>query len=378
MISCTKSTGINQAEDTLIIPPEHYAFTRDGLSTVSFSGQTARLYMADELYAALNADTFLDGTPITYDRLDEMFNNGTGFTDANDLGLNESGKKIGNKTAASVANGSAAVKGLFDIWLADYANTVIPNFNSDATEGAAGLLTDAVRSIHVNAKGFEIDQIFIKGLIGALALDQIVNNYITPAQLDAGERTENNDNGMLSDGKNYTEMEHKWDEGFGYLYGQEADITKAAIPEGNGNLLNKYFKKVDDSDDPGIAQTVYDAFVMGRAAIVAKNYTVRDQQATIIKVKLSKIIGYKAAYYLNTYVSAMQSGNTADAFHALSEAYGFILSLQFTNNGADSPYFSKTEVDKMLENLTNFWVVDTNTCQAMAEEIENRFELNSP
>ena len=43
---------------------------------------------------------------------------------------------------------------------------------------------------------------------------------------------------------------------------------------------------------------VYDAFKLGRAAIVAKNYTVRDEQVEILREKISMIIGIRAVYYL--------------------------------------------------------------------------------
>ncbi len=49
--------------------------------------------------------------------------------------------------------------------------------------------------------------------------DQILNNYLSPAVLDAGDNVTKNDNDILADGKDYTTMEHKWDEAFGYLYG---------------------------------------------------------------------------------------------------------------------------------------------------------------
>ena len=39
----------------------------------------------------------------------------------------------------------------------------------------------------------------------------------------------------------------------------------------------------------------------------------------------------------------------ADALHALSEGYGFVLSLQFTINEDGDPYFTNAEVNKMLE-----------------------------
>tara|TARA_B100001248_G_scaffold104648_1_gene78016 strand:- start:1376 stop:2599 length:1224 start_codon:yes stop_codon:yes gene_type:complete len=348
--------------------PYSYEFARAGVSTVSFSGQTARLNMADELYAALNTNTF------TKAQMLEMFNDGTGFSDAS---LNSSGKKMGNKTAASPL-ASSTVKPQFDAMITDFADNVIPNWATDASNGQAGVLTDATRTIHVNAKGHEIDQTFIKGIIGAMAVDQIVNNYITPYQLDSGSRVSDNDNGVLSSGKNYTDMEHKWDEGFGYLYGQEADASRLDLgtsPTGNGTTLNKYFKKINASNQVGIGVTVFDAFRRGRAYIVAKLYDDRDAQATIIKKELSKVIAYKAVDYLNGYMTKIAAGNTADAFHALSEGYGFIMSLQFTNDGNDNPYFTNSEVNAFLALMDNFWTVENSNLESIRDEISTKFGI---
>ena len=348
--------------------PYSYEFARAGKSTVSFSGQTARLNMADELYAALNTNTFTEAQML------EMFNDRTGFAD---VGLNTSGKKMGNKTAASPL-ASATVKPQFDAMIADFADNVIPNWATDASNGQAGVLTDVTRTIHVNAKGHEIDQTFIKGIIGAMTLDQIVNNYITPYQLDSGTRTEDNTNKTLSSGKDYTDMEHKWDEGFGYLYGQEADATRldlATSPTGNGTTLNKYFKKVNASSHPGMAIQVFDAFRRGRAYIVANQYDKRDQQAEIIQKELSKLIAQKAVDYLNGYMSKIADGNTADAFHALSEGYGFIMSLQFTNDGTGSSYFSNSEVNAFLASMDNFWTVENSTLESIRDEVKAKFGI---
>tara|TARA_Y200000002_G_scaffold101074_1_gene81973 strand:- start:1537 stop:2718 length:1182 start_codon:yes stop_codon:yes gene_type:complete len=343
--------------------PYSYEFARSGKSTVSFSGQTARLNMADELYSALNTNTF------TKAQMLEMFNDGTGFADAS---LNTSGKKMGNKTAGSPL-ASATVKPQFDAMIADFADNVIPNWATDASNGQAGVLTDVARTIHVNAKGHEIDQTFIKGIIGAMTLDQIVNNYITPYQLDSGTRTADNTNKTLSSGKDYTDMEHKWDEGFGYLYGQEADATRLDLgvsPTGNGTTLNKYFKKVNASSQPGMGVQVFDAFRRGRAYIIANQYDKRDQEAKIIKIQLSKLIAQKAADYIDGYISKIADGNTADAFHALSEAYGFVMSLQFTNDGNDNPYFSNSEVNVFLEKMDNFWTVQNSELESIKDEIK--------
>ena len=360
----------NQEDELIVVAPANYEFVRDGASTVSFSGQTARLNMADEIYNALNTNTF------TKAQLLEMFNNGTGFsTDA----LNNAGKVVGSKTASGCNHGALAVtKARYTDMLEDFADNVIPAWTATASNGSAGLLTDSKRTINVNAKGWEVDQTFIKGIIGGMCVDQIVNNYLDPCQLDSGTRRDDNTNGILSSGKNYTDMEHKWDEGFGYLYGQEEDASRADLgtsPLGNGTTLMKYFKKINDSNMPGISEIVFDAFKLGRAAIVAGDYELRDAQAKIIMIHLSKVVGYKAVDYLEGYMDKMAAGNNADAIHALSEGYGFILSLMFTNDGTGTPYFSESEVNSMLLKMDNMWTVSNTDLSEMVTSIKSRFNI---
>tara|TARA_Y100000739_G_scaffold196288_1_gene178329 strand:+ start:120 stop:1322 length:1203 start_codon:yes stop_codon:yes gene_type:complete len=348
--SCDSDNDEGSSTPT-IVAPDSYEFTRDGVSSVSFSGQTTRLNQAEELYSALNSSS------ATESGLDLMFNgDGNGSAGFADESLNGTSKIIGSKTSSSTLAGSATTKARFDAMITDFATNVVPNWNTDASAGTAGAIStpDGASTYHLNAMGQEIDQLFFKGLIGAFTLDQIVNNYIHPNQLDSGSRIDDNDNDVLSGDNNYTDMEHKWDEGFGYLYGLEGDNLSAAgsSPSGNGSLLMKYFKKVNDEGgyEPGIGQVVYDAFIMGRTAIVNKNYELRDQQAAIIKVELSKVIGYYAIHYMNDYVAKLEAGNVAKAHHSLSEAWGFLLSLQFTNNGNDEPFMDRSTVEYFLDN----------------------------
>ena len=169
---------------------------------------------ADELYSALNDDSSTEAA------LDLMFggdsNGSAGFADP---ALNGTSKIIRSKTSA-YAN-TASNLAVFDGWLSEFANDVAPSLGGTASPGVAGMLD----GYQLNSDGQELDQLFFKSLIGAFALDQIINNYITPSQLDSGTRREDNTVGRLEDGKYYTTMEHKWDEGFGYLYGQVADVT---------------------------------------------------------------------------------------------------------------------------------------------------------
>tara|TARA_A100001011_G_scaffold109055_1_gene115673 strand:- start:6603 stop:7844 length:1242 start_codon:yes stop_codon:yes gene_type:complete len=339
-------------------PPPEYSFTRNGKSTVFYTGQTTRLGQADALKSAMNDVTSTEAGILN------MFDNGQGFSDTS---LNST-KKVGNKTGAKSAN-TAVNKAKFDGWIKEFVDNVIPavNTSTDGSGGVAGLVSDASgarTNLKANAKGLEMNQIFSKGLIGAFNLDQIIgeggylsNSKLDPVQADNDAEvygyagTDDN----VAEELNVTKMEHFWDEGFGYLYGQDNQYN----PEtGKGSLLNYYLKKVE-GDIPGISKKIYDAFVLGRAAIVSKNYTLRDEQAKIIKVELSKVVGNKAAYYLSSAADKVTSGTTnASYLHALSEGYGLIFSLQFTQDASGNPYMNYDEVNAMLAELeagNGFW-----------------------
>jgi hypothetical protein len=360
MLVATNFSCSNDDDSGSVTPtaPSTYAFERNGVSTVSYGGQTTRLNQADELYAALNSKN-LDNSPRTFteQELDLMFGgDDSGFSAGFANGaLNGTTKLIRSKTSAM--SNSATNRPIFDGWITDFSENVVPNFTGTASDGTAGEIRTGDSYYQVNAQGQELDQLFFKSLIGAFALDQIINNYITPSQLDSGTRRDENTAGTLEEGDPYTTMEHKWDEGFGYLYGQVADVTMnfglPANGEATGNLLMKYFKKVEEIYEPGIAETVYNAFIAGRHAITISDYDARDAAATIIKTELSKVIGYYSINYLKDYIVKAGEGNAAKAHHSLSEAYGFMFSLQFTNDGGDAPYMDNATVSYVLDNYFN-------------------------
>ena len=360
--------------------PATYQFTRNGNNTVSYSGQTQRIAMAEELISALKDQNRDEAS------LDAMFAHAEGdqdFSDPNMLDLNASSKNVRSKTAASKdyfdsnSTDANAIKANFDSWISSQVNDVFPNWGNTASPGNAGLAQELGGSIrYVNEKGLEYNQAVAKSFNGAFLADQICNNYLSSAVLDAGDNVDNNDNDVLDVGKNYTTMEHKWDEAFGYLYGAEEDET-APVLEAD-SFLSKYLYKVEaDSDFTGIADDIYDAFKLGRAAIVAKNYTVRDEQVEILREKISMIIGIRAVYYLQGGKSEIANGDLPSAFHDLSEGFGFIYSLQFTRNPmTDAPYVSKSMVDGYIDTLmedNGFWDVTAETLDQMSEDIAAEF-----
>lgn len=358
--------------------PQTYTFARNGATTVDYNGQTTRIQMGEEFVTALKTSTR------TLAELNGMFAHSAGNNDFADAALNASSKSIRSKTAASSdffstnTTDATAIKAQFDGWIAEQVNDVFPNWTNNAAAGVAGNIQEAGggSTRYVNGKGLELNQIINKGLIGALMADQMLNNYLSTSVLDAGTNIADNNNDVLASGKNYTTMEHKWDEAFGYLYGTD-NATNPALNQ--DSFLNKYLSRVEgDTDFAGIAGEVYDAFKLGRAAIVNKDYTTRDQQAQIIREKISEVIAIRAVYYLQQGKANLGTDN-ASAFHDLSEGIGFIYSLQFTRMpNSNSPYFTKSEVDGFVSTLlagNGFWDVTANTLDQMSTTIAAKFNF---
>ena len=369
-------------EEISIINPTTFEFTRDNESTVSFSGQTERINMGTELIGAMSN---FDSNLIT---LLEMYANQTASGgDANpysDASLNESSKSIKSKVAASAdffstnSAESAVVKADIESWIVAQAEEVFPNKDMLASAGQAGQIADGSSARYVSAKGLEYNQAVNKSLIGALMVDQIVNNYLSRSVLDEGENISDNDADIVVDGASYTNMEHKWDEAYGYLFGISSDESDPLATLGEGNFLNKYLSRVnDDSDFEGIADDIFEAYKLGRAAIVAKNYEVRDEQAEIIRNGLAKVIAVRAIYYLQAGKNALGNDDFGGAFHDLSEGFGFVYSLRFIRQANSSnPYFTRSEVDGFIAQLTagnGFWDIEAATLDAISESIAQKF-----
>lgn len=381
------SCGDDDGGTISINEPETYVFERDGSSTVSFSGQTDRIKMGEEVISALK------NTDFTETQLDAMYDHQEGNEDFSDADLNASSKSVRSKTAASSdffssnATDAAAIKAEFDSWIADQVNDVFPKWGDDASAGVAGGIQEAGggSTRYVNAMGLELNQAFNKGLIGALMVDQILNNYVSTSVLDAASNRDENTAGTVAEGKTYTTMEHKWDEAYGYAYGTSANTADPNSTIGSDDsFLNKYIGRVEGDDDfAGIADDIYNAFKRGRAAIVATDYTERDVQAAVIREKVSTVIAVRAVYYLQQGKAGLEAANPdmASVFHDLSEGYGFIYGLQFTRQpNADTPYFSRSEVlgfisDLMGDGTNGLWDVTPATLQSISDSIAAKFDF---
>ena len=374
--SCSNDDDVDPVIE--VTAPVTYDFTRNGTSSVSFGGQTTRIQMAGEFASALKVST------LTEANLNGMFSHIEGGSDFSSEDLNASSKNIRSKVAASQdyfsanSTDAAEIKNKFDSWITSQVTEVFPNWNVDASAGVAGKLQQLSGTTrYINAKGLEYDQAITKSLIGGMMLDQILNNYLSPAKLESGTNLADNNNDVLADGKNYTTMEHNWDEAYGYLYGTEENLAVPAADAAD-NFLNKYVKRAANNGFTDVPTEIYTAFKLGRAAITAKNYTLRDEQAEIIREKISMTIALRAVHYLQAGKTNLNT-DKASAFHGLSEGVGFIYSLQFTRKpGTNAPYFSKSEVEGFINQLTEgngFWDVTPTTLDQLSETIAAEFEF---
>ena len=164
----------------------------------SYSGQSQRIAMAEELISALKDETRDEAS------LDAMFAHAEGdpdFSDPDMLDLNASSKNVRSKTAASAdyfssnSTDANAIKADFDSWISLQVSDVFSNWGNTAEPGIAGGLQEfgGGSTRYVNEKGLEYNQAFAKSLTGALMTDQILNNYLSSAVLDAGDNVTNND-----------------------------------------------------------------------------------------------------------------------------------------------------------------------------------------
>jgi hypothetical protein len=369
-----------------VVAPADYTFTRNNESTVKFGGQTTRIFMAEEIISA-----FKSNETQTTSSLLAMFNHQEGAEDFSTPELNASGKSVRSKTAASFdyfsdnSTEKAEIQAMFDNYINIQTTEVFDNWDNIAAPGVAGQIADGSSTRYVAANGLEYNQAFAKGLIGAFVSDQILNNYLSPSVLDAEDNVSNNDNDVTDGDNNYTTMEHKWDEAYGYLFGgvpEENQSNPLPTIGDNDSFLNKYVGKANsDPDFEGIAQDIFDAFKLGRAAIVEKDYDLRNAQAVILQQKISEVIAIRAVYYLQTGKSSIESGDFGAAFHDLSEGYGFLTSLRFTRDTENgTSIFTKSDVDGFVSDImtdgpNGLWDVTAQTLDTISEEIASRFSF---
>ncbi len=350
-----------------------YEHIRNGVSSVDFSRQTAILGMAAEIKVQV-ADY---ENPIGQSGLRNLFSNNDGQGGAFPGALSSVTESVGSKIAVSLdyfssnAAATAKIHDDFDKYFA-MREAIHDQKETEAQKGTAGFIAYTFEGEdqrrHVSAEGFEVQEVYSKSSFGALQLDQILNHHLTKA------RTADNEQPVV--GKSYTEMEHHWDQAYGYLYGLTDNPGLPDSGQQFGSSMHAYVDILNDAPGVvGIRDDVFSAFLKGREAIVNKDYQERDRQIAILRETLSTAMAYRGVYYMQGAKEILADAGGA-AFHNLSEAYGFIYALQFSRKpDAAEPYLTASEVGDLLAKLIPLWDLTPADIDEISEAVAARFSF---
>ena len=310
-----------QTENALIYDiPTTYNF-----ANVNYTGQTERIMMLKELATYAKSANTPNHPQLSAATMEAMYENNTANgTPFSNPALANSTKQIKNKVEASAQSA-------FSGYMTALAN-VSQYTNMTASAGQAGIGTDNNGNTYLfNANGLELAQLIEKGLASACMYYQATSVYLGPTKMNV-------DNKAVIDGKG-TNMEHHWDEAFGY-FGAPMDFPANTT---NLDLWARYSNKV--SPTLGSNTKIMNAFLKGRAAISAEDYDTRDEMIDVVRKEWELILVAVAISYFN---DAKDAGSDIAAYHHyLTEAYAFTMGLKYGPN----PKINTADLNTILENL---------------------------
>ena len=275
--------------------------------------------MLSEMVTYLKSANGSNTSPATLDAstLLAMYDNSyTGWTDQSLVG---NGKQLKSKTALA----DAGFQAMFEGWMND----------------AAAASPDQTGSYLQAASGVEWTQMIEKGLMGACFASQMTSNYLGGIEGDDNEVAVD-----AANGKYYTEMEHHWDEAYGYF-------TDAVDYPANGTdrFWGKYANKSYLEDNLGSATDISTAFRTGRAALSAHNTADALAQRDIIVAEVKQMQAGMAIHYLNDVKTKVADGADQSAInHSMSEALAFIFGIQFIS---ETPDMSTADVMALVSQI---------------------------
>ena len=228
---------------------------------VSYTGQTQRLDMLEELTAYMK--TANEGAVLDAQQMLDMYANENSAFENSSLNQADS-KELENKTVEGDIS-------RFQTFIRDFAAATVAANGGVGRNGTPGVVisNDGSAQYFFDENGFEHIQLIEKGLMGACFYFQANSIYLSPSKMDV-------DNEEIVEG-NGTEMEHHWDEAFGYL----------GVPTDFPNNIDgiRFWGKYSNGRDPLLEtnEALMNAFIKGRASISNKDLDTRDEQIEIIR-----------------------------------------------------------------------------------------------
>ena len=354
----TEEPNINSTIST----PTEYEFDsrfNEG-SSVSYSGQTVRNMLLTDLKTMTDYPGSEIGHPIAlinmtniYDYSDDLDLTSWMSTTPSPLERNYSnistGKNLSGKTDSGLIHGyDKTADELVREWMQNIAT------NCENYDNVASYL--AITS----SEGLNLSQMINKTLLGAVSYSQGTSNYL-------GGLSDDDNLEPKSEADAYTEMEHHWDESFGY-FGAARDYNTGYVDDEDKKNDPYYDSNADGSIDfkseynfgfsvnaakrdlgaadglVDFTKVIFDAYLEGRTLI--HNQAPLDEilvQRDIIVNNWEKVIASTVVHYVNDVVSDMvalyQADTTAGPLSIASatlnihwaEMRGFTIALQYND-----------------------------------------------
>ncbi|SET00889.1 DUF4856 domain-containing protein [Thalassotalea agarivorans] len=414
----------------------------DGESSVSYSGQIARHaliaelnhFIGEQLQSEIDAGNIASRQDVL-DRLDRLFRTteeqwdnfpitfttGTKQTFFTDIASYKSlvGKIAGNDatgqhkdwTVAGTMTGwdsDTTPEGLVDILFGQLADNAEQYILGNQRLDADGAI---ITKLYLNADGTDLKQLIQKFLLGAVAYSQAMDDYFGDETEGKGLTT---DNVSAVDGKSYSNLEHQFDEGYGYfgaarnylsyndneLAGKveseedgRADWNGKHDTDGDGviDLLSEYnwgnstnaAKRdrgtVGNTNPTNYTQDIMEALLAGRSLIN------ENAGMALSAEQMEELVGYRDAvskgweraiattvvHYINDTIADLENlgtddFNLEDTAKHFSEMKGFALGLQF------NPYseISDADFDEIHRLMDVSPDLDTTTVATYIEDLK--------
>lgn len=218
----------------------------------------------------------------------------------------------------------------------------------EARPGQSGYIATSASSklSFVDARGLVLAEVLKTYLLGAVALDQVLGVHADDAVVTNLQLTSDHSAQKLLKGKNYTELEQRWDTAYAYyLYG----LRHLAL--GNGVVALR-----------GVLRKLDLAFTLGRIDMDYFLYDKLPEHIRTLRQELARALVIRIETLLlggNTLANLKEDARFA--LSMLSEAYGLIYALQFLRNDQGEAYFSRAEVQTLQSRLvsgTGLWDVE--------------------
>lgn len=364
--SCTHWSGevLESQYQYPIVPDPVYSFQREGASSVDTQLSQRVASASSVLYSRFLRLSYLYSER-SWTELVSLFDQGGN----NQIALRPL------LVTSSVRQGERAR------YLSDFTKILEQAREAAGYENGMYSTTRYHRSASAGVTGFvgfgqgDDDRVFVTGLglapgeqyrgmlLGAIHLDRLLWVDLEEEMLRDSALIKAHENLVLLAGHNYTELEHRWDEAYGFYTELEREVQSTTL-----------------SNLPGIGTRIHDAFALGRRAITEYRYQEALAHLKTIRQLVSQVVARRAIeelYGRNTQANLEEAPR--QAFRFISRGVGFVYALQFTRRPSGTPYLTQTEVTSLLAPLMQgegLWSTDlSQKLETLTSHLQQVFDL---